>query len=84
MALPPAGRRIHFFPMLDQKVDCLRFVATSQKNRSNKKNTNSEKSVHGTGFWDKRQTGNVLEIAGIVIRTFLIDVRPMKVHFTEK
>ena len=49
-----------------------------------KKSTNYEKSVHGTGFWDKRQTGNVLENAGIVIRTFLTDVRPMKVHFTEK
>ena len=54
------------------------------ENRSKKKSTNSEKSVLQTVFCEKRQTGNVLEIAGIVIRTFLTDVRPMKVHFTEK
>ena len=84
MALPPAGRRFYFFSMLGQKVDFLILFAKTQKIYRNKKNTNSEKSVHGTGFWDKRQTGNVLENAGIVIRTFLTDVRPMKVHFTEK
>ena len=76
MALPPAGPRI-------QKITFLNFFDNKSKSIKNE-STNYEKSVHGTGFCDKRQTGNVLENAGIVIRTFLTDVRPMKVHFTEK
>ena len=80
MDLPPAGPRIqknHFVELFGQKVKI-------DKNLSTKKSTNSEKSVHGTGFWIKRQTGNVLLIVIFVIRKLLTDVRPMKVHFTEK
>ena len=80
MGLPPAGPKIqknHCFAFLGQTIKIV-------KNRSKKKNTDFKKSVHQTMFCEKRQTGNVLEIGGIVIRTFLTDVRPMKVHFTEK
>ena len=38
MALPPAGRRIHFFSILGQQIDFFRFLAKSQKiDRTKKK-----------------------------------------------
>ena len=59
------------------------FVGKQSKIDRNK-STNFKKSVLQTVFCEKRQTGNVLLIVNIVIRTFLAELRPMKVHFTEK
>ena len=66
MALPPAGRTI-------QTNHIFEFVGKKSKIDPNKKSTDLKKSIHGTGFWEKRQMGNVLEITIIVIRTFLIE-----------
>ena len=81
MALPPAGRKIHFFSILNQKVYVLICFAKSRKKTIKNKSTNFKKSVLQTVFCEKRQTGNVLLIDNIVIRNFFTGTRPEKSPF---
>ena len=68
MDLPAA-----FFFLFEKKCFFSFFSAKQSKIDPKKKGWNSEKSVHGTGFWIKRQTGNVLLIVIFVIRTCLAE-----------